>query len=68
MLEAAPVARRLTHSPYARTAESRAIAVALNRFGRAEPQCFQSCERLLCGERQCAYRAECLRLVAAWKR
>lgn len=30
--------------------------------------CFQSEERFFCRETGCAYRNECIRLVAAWKR
>jgi hypothetical protein len=47
---------------------SRIDLVRAEQRAMGDEACFMSQKRLLCGRTECAWRGECRRLVAAWKR
>lgn len=47
---------------------SKTAAVRAQQIANGEEPCFMTQKRLLCARIDCEWRAQCRRLIAAWKR
>lgn len=58
-----------TPRPYpSGSASRRRYAIWELQNAAGDTPCFGTCQRLICTDNDCPYRAECLRLKASWRR